>query len=98
MTRVLKLVKGSTELNLLNDNGIHLRAGEDNWRPVYPVATAHGEPEPVVETMRLMCIGTSHDALAGTMQMWADMMQGAALYRTDANGTQPVWLHAKLDN
>ena len=98
MTRVLKLVRGSVELDLLNDAGIHLRAGEDNWRPVYPMAVAHGDPEPVVETMRLMCKGTSHDALAGTMQLWADMMQGAAYYRTDANGTQSVWLHAKLNN
>ena len=97
MARVLKLVRGATELNLLNDGGIHLRSGEDNWRPVYPVATVYGDPAPVVETMRLQCYGTSHDALAGTMQMWADMMQGAALYRQDANGTVPVWLHAKLD-
>ena len=99
MTRVLKLVKGSTTLNLLNaTDGITLRAGGDNWQPQYPVVTVNGDPDPVVETMRLQCRGTSQNAIAGTMQIWADMMRGASIYRTDANGTAPVWLHAKLDD
>ncbi len=99
MARVLKLVKGSTTLNLLNaTDGITLRAGGDNWQPQYPVVTVNGDPDPVVETMRLQCRGTSQNAIAGTMQIWADMMRGASIYRTDANGTAPVWLHAKLDD
>ena len=99
MARVLKLVKGATTLNLLNNtDGISLRSGGDNWQPVYPIVSGYGEPEPVVETMRLQCRGTSQNAIAGTMQIWADMMRGASIYRTDANGTAPVWLHAKLDD
>ena len=75
-----------------------MRAGGDNWQPQYPVVTVNGDPDPVVETMRLQCRGTSQNAIAGTMQIWADMMRGASIYRTDANGTAPVWLHAKLDD
>lgn len=95
MARVLKLKKGSTELNLAAAAGSGLRG--QKWVPRSPDIEYDKIPPYLIEEMDIRVDRTSHDDLATSMQSLDQMRRWAAMYRSMETIYEPVWLHAKMD-
>lgn len=93
--RVLKLVHGSLELNLLaGSSGFTLPA--DNWAPKVASPAANVAPETVVEEIPVRVRAASADALSSVMQTLHRLQVLTAAW-VDATEPEPTWLHCKLD-
>jgi hypothetical protein len=90
--KTLKLVRGSTELNLLAPAaGLELQA----WAPKVARAASGDAPGPLIETMLIRASGTSQDDLASKVQSLHEMQRWANDYINDSAETTPVWLVAQ---
>jgi len=97
MAQVCKLKCGTTELNLLSGVDGGWRISPD-WFPRSATPIYRADPEPVVESMDLICDATSHDNLASQFQGLDEMRVLADAYVRDALREDPVWLHVKMSD
>ena len=95
MANVLKLKRGSTELNLLASEGGGLRG--QKWYPKMADILYSGIPPYLIEDMDVRVDQISHDDLATSMQALDQMRRWAAMYRSVGVIRDPIWLHAKMD-
>lgn len=96
MTKVLKLVRGSSAVDLQSGApGYQLLPG---WLPKVATPIYGRSPGPVVEELPIRISGTSHDDLASKLQALHEMQVGADAYIRDRATIEPVWLHARLTN
>lgn len=96
MAAVLKLVHGATTLNFQDTSGWYLEEG--GWIPKIPDVADDEPPNPVEEVITLYLKGTNHDDVATNIQAVDDMRVLARKYQRDPTLSDPVYLHAKLDN
>ena len=94
MARMLKLKRGSTELNLLAAEGAGWRAG--SWNPAVAQVRYGRQAELVEEKIEVVVERDSHDNLAVSVQALDEMAFWADAYVRDRLVQEPVWLHAQM--
>ena len=90
MASIIKIIKGTTEISLLNLSGFHLR--DHGW----DMNPADQEKGIVRERIRCSLLATSKDNAAAQLQQLNDMLADAALYsRFDPVQNVPVFIETQ---